>query len=161
MTSGVCLALLMSGCTASQACPKEGEQAPDFTLQSIDGNNVSLSDFRGKTVLIYLWATTCQTCLETEMPHLQTIYNKSPNNELIVLAVNDFNSPKTVRDEVERRGFTFLFLLDPQQIIRKQYICGIGYPVIVIISPDGTYKKKHAGQPFESQQELQSWLESP
>ena len=155
------LILVISGCAPSQVCPKEGEEAPNFTLQNIDGQNVRLTDFRGKIVIIYLWATTCKTCLESEMPHLQSIYNKWPDNELIVLAINDSNSLKTVQDEVKKKGFTFNFLLDTQQIIRKQYVCGPGYPVIVIINPDGTYKKKTASQPFENQQELESWLESP
>jgi peroxiredoxin len=152
------ISLVMLSCSTTPPL-QVGDKAPDFTLKSIDGKNVSLSDFRGKTVVLYVWATTCTTCLETEMPHLQIVYDRWPNDELVVLAINDFNELKTVQNEVKSRGFTFNFLLDPEQKIREQYCCGGGYPLIIIITPDGIYKKKQLGA-FQSQQEMESWFES-
>jgi peroxiredoxin len=152
------ISLVMISCSTAPTL-QIGDKAPDFTLQSIDGKNISLSDFQGKTVVLYVWATTCKTCLESEMPHLQTVYDGWTNNELVVLAINDFNELKTVQDEVKKRGFTFKFLLDPEQKIRGQYCCGSGYPLIIIITPDGIYKKKQLGA-FQSQQEMENWFES-
>jgi peroxiredoxin len=154
----VLISLLMIGCSTSPTL-QVGDKAPDFTLESIDGESISLSDFRGKTVVLYVWATTCKTCLEIEMPHLQTVYDRWPKDEMVVLAINDFNELKTVQDEVKSRGFTFHFLLDPENKIREQYCCGTGYPLIISISPDGIYNKKQLGA-FQSQQEMESWFES-
>jgi peroxiredoxin len=150
--------LVMLSCSTAKI-PEAGDPAPDFILESIDGESISLSDFQGKVVVLYVWATTCKTCLEIEMPHLQAVYDKWPNDELVVLAINDFNELKTVQDVVKSHDFTFNFLLDPEQKIRNQYGCGIGYPLIISISPDGTYEKKQFGA-FQSQQEMESWFES-
>jgi peroxiredoxin len=152
------ISLVMISCSTAKVL-EVGDKAPDFTLESIDGKSMSLSDFRGKTVVLYVWATTCKTCLETEMPHLQILYDSWPNDETVVLAINDFNELKTVQDEVKSRGFTFNFLLDPEHKIREQYCCGTGYPLIIIITPDGIYEKKNIGG-FQSQQEMESWFES-
>jgi peroxiredoxin len=152
------ISLVMLGCSTAKV-PQVGDKAPDFTLESIDGNSISLSDFRGKTVVLYVWATTCKTCLETEMPHLQIVYDGWLNDELVVLAINDFNELKTIQDVVKSRNFTFNFLLDPEQKIREQYGFGGGYPLIIIITPDGVYEKNNIGG-FQSQQEMENWFES-
>jgi peroxiredoxin len=136
-----------------------GDKAPDFTLESVDGKSISMSDFSGKTVVLFLWSRGCTICLETEMPYLQTVYDRWPNNELVVLAINDDNELKTVQDIVESRGFTYNFLLDPEKKIRKQYCFGPAYPIIISISPDGIYKKNQVGD-FRNQQERESWFES-
>src|SRR5690606_32548559 len=62
-----------------------GKLAPDFTLADLEGKEVSLSDFRGKYVLINFWATWCQYC-DLEMPDLDRLYKE--NEDLVVLAVN-------------------------------------------------------------------------
>ena len=55
--------------------PVQAQQAPDFTLRNLDNQEVSLSDLRGKVVLINFWATWCGPC-QVEMPHLQRMHEE-------------------------------------------------------------------------------------
>ena len=55
---------------------KEGNIAPDFTLYSLKGEEVSLSDYKGHIVFVNFWATWCPPC-KAEMPHMEEFYEKS------------------------------------------------------------------------------------
>ena len=57
---------------------KEGDNAPSFTLKNLDGKEISLSQFRGKHVLVNFWATWCGPC-KIEMPSLEALYEKVSN----------------------------------------------------------------------------------
>lgn len=62
----------------------------DFTLKDLNGKNVTLSQLRGKVVLINFWATWCPPC-RTEMPDLDTIYTQFQSQGLVVLSITDEN----------------------------------------------------------------------
>lgn len=64
---------------------EKGDQAPDFELKTLDGQTASLSDYKGKKVLVNFWATWCKPC-RTEMPDLDAI--RSEYDQVEVLAVN-------------------------------------------------------------------------
>ena len=59
----------------------------DFALESLDGDEVRLSDFRGRWVLVNYWATWCPPCLE-ELPELESFYNRHKDRNAVVLGVN-------------------------------------------------------------------------
>ncbi len=82
------------------ASPREGFPAPDFTLETLTGEQVSLSDFRGKVVIVNLWASWCAPCC-AKMPAMQRTYLANRDRGLEALAVNS-----TVQDtEGEARAF--------------------------------------------------------
>ena len=76
-----------SGIGTTQKYAKEGELAPDFKLEDINGKSVSLESFRGQPVLINFWATYCGPCVD-EMPLLQQVYDERSGDGLAVLVIN-------------------------------------------------------------------------
>ena len=73
--------------------PQEKKEAPAFSLNDLDGKQVSLSDFRGKPVLIVFWATWCDTCKE-EMPVLEK-FSQGKRDQLVILFITIDGERKT------------------------------------------------------------------
>lgn len=121
--------------------------APEFTLPSIDGSNVSLSDYLGKKViLIDFWATTCQPCL-VEMPHVVSMYEKFKDRGFVVLAVAG-DGPETraqVSAEVHAKKMTFPVLLDEETSVIARYSPKKDMPFWVLIDKNGNVVKKKNG----------------
>ena len=96
-----------------QLGPLSGKPAPDFALKSLDGPVVHFGDYRGKTVLINLWASWCPPCL-AEMPALQAAYEKYKDQGLVVLGI-DYATQDNLPDVaafVAKFQLTFPILLD-------------------------------------------------
>jgi peroxiredoxin len=94
---------------------EEGDYAPDFTLEALDGETVSLSDFRGeKKVMVNFWATWCPPC-RAEMPDMQRVYEDRDDVEILAVNLTDTEAAlsrvESFRDE---RSLTFPILLDEQ-----------------------------------------------
>jgi peroxiredoxin len=120
-----------------------GQPAPDFTLTSLEGEAVSLSDYRGQVVLINTWATWCPPC-RAEMPAINTFYEAHQNKGFTVLAVNNQEDTQTINDFVEASGFGFPVLLDPEAEMMELYQVR-GLPTTFIIGRDGTIQHVQAG----------------
>lgn len=94
--------------------PVEVDQpSPDLTLRDLEGNQVSLSDFRGKVVLLNNWATWCPPCKE-EMPVFNEYYNTYRDQGFEVVAVEAGDPEAQVRAFVENNEIDFTILLDPE-----------------------------------------------
>ncbi len=100
--------------------PVSGEPAPDFTVQTLDGKYVSLSDFRGKTVLLNFWATWCPPC-RSEMPDMEKVYRERLDKDVVILAVDVQEAAVPVQAFVDRFGITFPILMDVSGDIAKLY----------------------------------------
>lgn len=110
-----------------------GEVAPDFSLKNLDGEDVSLSDFRGKKVLINFWATTCKYCV-IEMPDLNKVDQE--NEDVVVLAVDVMEEQKKVKDYIEEGGYDFKVLLDTKGDVSRNYLVR-AFPTTYGIDEDG------------------------
>lgn len=120
-----------------------GEKAPDFTLEDLDGNTVSLSDYQGKNVYINFFATWCPPC-RGEMPDLEKIYQKYKDEDIVVLAVDLGEDKDTVKSFIEENKYNFNVLLDSDQTATEQYnITSI--PVSVFIDKQGNIEAKQVG----------------
>ncbi|NUO53036.1 MAG: TlpA family protein disulfide reductase [Polyangiaceae bacterium] len=121
--------------------------APDFTLPTLDGKNVSLSDYAGKSVvLIDFWATTCDPCL-VEMPHIVALYEKYKAQGFVVLAVS-LDGPETrsqVSSIVHDKKMTFPVLLDEETSVVARYNPKKDMPFSVLIDKNGSIVKKMSG----------------
>ena len=67
--------------------PQKGFLAPDFTLETLDGETITLSDLRGKAILLNFWASWCPPC-RAEMPAFQQAYTDYKDQDFVILAVN-------------------------------------------------------------------------
>jgi peroxiredoxin len=121
-----------------------GFEVPDFAFPDIDGKEVSLSDQRGKVVLVNVWATWCPPCRK-EMPSMQRLYEKFKGENFEILAVSiDSAGRETVAPFMRKMNLTFPALLDQEETIRPLY--GItGVPESFIIDKRGILVKKIIG----------------
>lgn len=116
--------------------PKETFPAVDFTLQTLEGEEVSLFDYEGKLVFLNFWATWCPPC-RAEMPSMERVYNKLPSDSFVILAVN-VNEPKEdVQSFMDEHGYTFPILLDSDGKVSSIYQVE-GIPTTWLIGPDKT-----------------------
>jgi peroxiredoxin len=115
--------------------PTVGMQAEDFRLADLAGKEQSLSQYRGKIVLLNFWATWCKPCT-TEMPAMQTMYDKLRDKGFVVLAVNELEDDAKVREHIKQYGHTFPVLMDHDNKVANQF--GVfGLPVSVFIDQEG------------------------
>jgi peroxiredoxin len=115
--------------------PTVGMQAEDFQLVDLDGKAQSLSQYRGKIVLLNFWATWCKPCT-TEMPAMQASFDKLRDKDFVVLAVNELEDDARVREHIKQYGHTFPVLLDRDNKVANQF--GVfGLPVSVFIDQEG------------------------
>jgi len=134
--------------------PMIGQSSVDFTLMSIDGKQISLSDFKGKPIVLNFWATWCPDCLN-EMPWFEEEYRKS-NGSIVFIGVDLQESGDKVMKFVSEHSITYPILLDPDGTVRGIYH-SMGVPTTYFINSNGTVvDKKNGGLTLE---ELQQKLE--
>jgi peroxiredoxin len=113
----------------------QGDEAPGFKLKDIDGREVSLSDYRGKTVVLNFFGVWCPYCKE-EMPDFVKVYNeyKAKNVELIVVDYNDSKSALT--NYLKLNNFDIKPLMDTRSEVVSLYQIS-GFPTTYILDGNG------------------------
>jgi peroxiredoxin len=121
-----------------------GSEAPNFHARTLDSipRERTLADYRGRVVLVNVWATWCMPC-RVEMPSIQKLYDTFHPQGLEVLAVSvdEPGNERGVRDFARELGLTFTVLYDPQNRITASYDLK-GYPTTIIVGRDGTIRKE-------------------
>jgi|TARA_B110000495_G_scaffold182685_1_gene178419 peroxiredoxin len=131
-----CLALLFVLLVSAQAAEEEAMVAPNFTLKNLDGEEVSLSQFRGKYVLVNFWATWCGPC-KVEMPSLEGLYQRFKNKNFALLAIsNDMFGSTIVKPFVKTKNLNFPILLDQRLKVSNAFGV-ISLPSTFMIDPEG------------------------
>jgi cytochrome c biogenesis protein CcmG, thiol:disulfide interchange protein DsbE len=130
---------------ASVKSEKDRKEAPDFALKDADGKVVHLADYKGKVVLLNVWATWCEPC-RVEMPSIEKLHREFGPHGLAVVAVSvdDPGAEQRIRDFAKELGLTFEILHDPKQVTTRNYQI-TGYPETFVIARDGTIRKKLIG----------------
>ncbi len=123
--------------------PEVGRLAPDFTLVDLDGNQVTLSDFRGKTVFINFWATWCPPC-RAEMPEIEAVYQEYKDRGVVVIGVDIQEPEGVVRQYVERGGFSWTFVLDTSGEVAVKYKVA-AIPTSLFIDREGVIQAVNIG----------------
>jgi peroxiredoxin len=121
-----------------------GSKAPDFTAYTLDSvpRPRRLADYRGKVLMINVWATWCLPC-RVEMPSIEALNKDYAQKGLKIVAVSidDPGTDSTIRSFARQYGLTFEILHDPQGKITEAYDIS-GYPETFIVGKDGVIRKK-------------------
>jgi peroxiredoxin len=117
--------------------------APDFTLRSMDGQNLRLQEQRGRVVMVNFWATWCGPCRQ-EMPHLNRLYEKYRASGFVLLGVNVDEDTRNAAAVASKMGLKFPVLPDADKRVSKQYDLS-AMPSTVLIDRDGKVRHVHRG----------------
>lgn len=120
----------------------EGDVAPDFTVDTVDGNSFTLSEQKGKVVLLNFWATWCGPCVG-EMPAFEKLYNEY-GEKAVILAVDCAEDKNTVNQFISDKGYTFPVAYDVAGDVTIKYPAS-GIPYTLVIGKDGIVKKIFLG----------------
>jgi peroxiredoxin len=115
-----------------------GQEAPDFKAQTIEGEDLSLSDLRGQFVLLEFWATWCGPCLP-EIPHLKTMQEKYQDSDFKIVGISLDRDKDTLRNFLEEREMEWAQIFVDEgwegDIARQYNVSGI--PRMYFIDPEG------------------------
>jgi cytochrome c biogenesis protein CcmG/thiol:disulfide interchange protein DsbE len=118
--------------------------APNFVLKDLDGKLVSLSDFKGKVVIIDFWATWCPPCL-MEIPHFQSLYEEYSDRGLIVIGISlDQGGVNVVKPFVKSKGMTYPVVMGGRQVA-NDYGGIRGIPTTFVVDRKGDIVEKAVG----------------
>ena len=150
LAAGVLLALTLGGCSGETQAPSTagpvviGQPAPDFTLSDLNGRSYTLSQLRGKVVIVNFWATWCPPC-RAEMPSMERLHRELSGEGLVMLAVNiEKDGRRTVTQFLSSNPHSFPILLDEQEVVQRRY--GVyKFPESFIVRKDGVIDDKVIG----------------
>lgn len=134
--------------------PIIGAPAPDFSLATLDGRSITLSQLRGQVVLVNFWATWCGPCA-VEFPAFDDRFARYHSQGFIILAVNASESSAEIERFRQEMGTRLPLLLDPGDTVQRLYRI-IGLPTSFIIDRQGIIRDLHIGLMTEA--ELDAYL---
>jgi len=137
--------------------------APAFTVESLKGEDVSLQDFKNKTVLIDFWATWCKPCLNT-MPQLQQLYQSYADKGLVVLGVSvdeDEVRIKKIKKWINKMGISYPVFSDSKEAPAWHTFNVKAIPALFLIDKDGQIVAQWRGKIDHKQlkNEVIQWVE--
>jgi peroxiredoxin len=154
LTSGFGLIIECGDATAENL--QAGDPAPDFTFQDAAGTTFSLSDFRGKSVMLNFWRISCHWCV-VEMPYIQQVYDEWPDENLVILTINIADSAENVTGFMQENELSLPVLLDTESEVAMQYLVS-SYPRSFFIDAEGAFQGMLPGA-LQSAQELKDFLD--
>ncbi|MEO6062445.1 MAG: TlpA disulfide reductase family protein [Thermoflexales bacterium] len=136
-----------SGATApASASTRVGAPAPEITLLMLSGETRTLTDLRGKVVVLNFWATWCGPC-RAEMPALAEIQTQYASRGVIVIGVNQREDAGSIRRYLDSIGVDFQIALDPMGESNRQYRV-LGLPTTYLIDRQGVIRDAIFGGPM-------------
>lgn len=136
----------LSGCSESKPPDRlvVGQAFPEVTLSGIDGKQVPLSAFRGKLVVLNVWATWCPPC-RRELPSLQRLNRSLDERRFVIVGLSLDQDKVAVREYLHDKGVTYANYLDRGMEIAKNVLAMKVYPDTFFISPDGRFLGRVVG----------------
>ena len=123
--------------------PALGHPAPEFTLPTLDGELLALSDLQGQPVVLNFWATWCGPC-RAEMPELQRLHEQLGPAGVVVLGVNQQESIQDVASYRQDLGVDFPTVLDQRLGVSREYAVN-SLPTTFFIDREGTIRNMFIG----------------
>jgi peroxiredoxin len=128
-------------------CAKEKKPssalAPDFTLKTIDDQEITLSQLKGKVVLLDFWATWCGPCRES-IPHLVHLYKTYRENGFEIIGISlDKGDPQAVRNFAKSMDIPYPIVIAPENVIRNYKVTKI--PTSFLIDKEGRIRESTIG----------------
>jgi cytochrome c biogenesis protein CcmG, thiol:disulfide interchange protein DsbE len=146
--------LLLAGCNSSHP-PRIGSPAPDFTI--VDGQrSVSLSQFRGKPVVLNFWATWCPPCVE-EMPSLVQL-QKQLGDKVTILAVSEDDDDKAYQQFIRDHNVDLLTVRDTKA--NNELYGSFKFPETYVIDRSGKIVRKFIGPQEWTSPEMVEYLKA-
>jgi thiol-disulfide isomerase/thioredoxin len=144
-----------------QTSPSANHVAPDFNLPQLDGQNLRLSSYRGKLVLLDFWASWCAPCRE-ETPHLIELQQKYGDRGLQIIGVSMDDSPDPARAFYQQFHVNYPVVMGNAKT-GELYGGVLGLPIAFLIKRDGHIYAKHIGatDPAVFDKEIAILLQSP
>ena len=116
--------------------------ANDFTLNTPDGESLSLRDFKGKYVLVNFWAYWCTPCIK-EFPDMQELYDQSDKSNFEIIAIHAGPYNEQAAEFIEKFGITFPVVSDPDTSLKGWDVPAL--PISYLIDPEGNIEYKAIG----------------
>ncbi|MED1094350.1 thiol-disulfide oxidoreductase ResA [Bacillus gobiensis] len=132
---------------ASEEKISEGSKAPNFALQTMDGNEIELDDLKGKGVFLNFWGTWCEPC-KKEFPYMANQYREFKDQGVEVVAVNVGESNLAVNNFRESYEVNFPVVIDKDRQVLEAYDVN-PLPTTFLISPEGKVVKVVTGSMTE------------
>ena len=131
-------------------CEKEpvanlGDAAQDFTLPTLDGQPITLSQFRGKRIFLLFWTQGCVFCQTRSITLVNDIYLMGQKTDLVVLTINMAGSKGDVSEFIRQKKLIFPVLLDRDASVSRKKFDVYVLPTLFIIGRDGLIKEKAYG----------------
>lgn len=146
---------LTPGCNRGSHPYLVDQPAPDFTVS--DGTtSIHLANYRGKVVLLNLWATWCAPCVE-EMPELIELHHDRPN--LAILAISVDENADDYKRFLVNHHVDLITVRDPSESVARLYHSD-GWPETYIIDRKGIIRRKIVGDPDWSNPGIRAFLKS-
>jgi len=121
--------------------------AENFTIYDKDGNTVTIDDFKGKPLVINIFASWCDPC-RSEMPYFQSAYDKYKNEDVMILMVNMTDGQKETKERAEKfmkdNGYTMPIYFDMDMDLAVKYVV-MNIPRTIFIDEDGYVSTDHIG----------------
>jgi peroxiredoxin len=124
---------------------KIGDVAPDFTLATLGGQEITLGQYRGKDIFLFFWTQGCVFCQTRGIIMVNDIYRQGQQSGLVVLSINVAESKGEVAEFVRQKRLIYPVLMDRDaSVSRKKYGVYV-VPTLFIIGKDGMIKEKACG----------------
>jgi len=137
----ISLTIFMGCGLLSGGIPKNGSSSIDFTLKDLSGSEVSLSDYKGKIVILNFWATWCPPCRQ-EIPDFIDVFDKYKNEDIQFLGISNEDT-HTLRNFVLQYDINYTILVDDAGVMGKYDITAI--PTTYMIDREGQIIYKNVG----------------
>jgi len=132
------------GARVSYGFPEKAQPAKDFTLKDLQSKKVSLSDFRGKVVLLNFFATWCSPC-RIEIPELVKIHQQNKKKDFVLLGISlDTDAvPFMIKSFAKEMKITYPILIGTPEVAEQYQISGV--PITLVINKEGKIQKRFLG----------------